>query len=544
MAIKGSLKEASLPDVLQLLTMGGKTGCLSVTDGQSFGYIYFQEGRIVYASLLNRRDRLGDVLVGKGLITREQLEEALEAQERDASPKRLGEILVAKGLIDRATLERCVRYHIQEAIFRLFTWNQGTFYFEPDKRPERETILVSIDPESLLLEVARRVDEWHQIQKKVPSFDLVFSLDSDRAASLSSVDLTPEQEKILPYLDGVRSGWDLVEETALSEFEVGKALYGLIQAGLVRKTGRRPREAGRALTEARVQEHWNLGVAFYSTSMFDEAVREFSRVLELAPDYVGAEFFLGLVELRRGELEKAEEKLRGVLERGGARPAVYHDLAVVLAKQGRLAGALELLDEGLARAKGHPKLLVARAMIELRRGDVAAAKRTLERYEAEAGEELSPLYYSTRALAEAMSRDMAAAVEVARRGLERHPRSAALANNLGVILERRGDAAGAREMYERAFEEEPDLPQASKNLGDLLYRDGRYEEAAEAYRRALRADPYLGDDVYAKLGNVYYKSRDRAKAIEMWERALEIDPGNEVVRTNLEFVRGSADGAA
>ena len=49
MAIKGSLKEASLPDVLQLLSMGKKTGCLSVTHRNNFGYIYFDKGRICYA---------------------------------------------------------------------------------------------------------------------------------------------------------------------------------------------------------------------------------------------------------------------------------------------------------------------------------------------------------------------------------------------------------------------------------------------------------------------------------------------------------------
>ena len=67
MAIKGSLKEASLPDVLQLLAMGKKTGCLSVTHRNNFGYIYFDKGRICYASIVNRRDRLGDMLVKSGV---------------------------------------------------------------------------------------------------------------------------------------------------------------------------------------------------------------------------------------------------------------------------------------------------------------------------------------------------------------------------------------------------------------------------------------------------------------------------------------------
>jgi hypothetical protein len=62
MAIKGSLKEASLPDVLQLLALGQKTGCLSIADRSNFGYIYFEKGRISYASIVNRRDRLGEIL--------------------------------------------------------------------------------------------------------------------------------------------------------------------------------------------------------------------------------------------------------------------------------------------------------------------------------------------------------------------------------------------------------------------------------------------------------------------------------------------------
>src|SRR3954470_1849557 len=93
MAIKGSLREASLPDVLQLLSMGKKTGCLSVTHRNSFGYIYFNKGRICYASIVNRRDRLGDMLVKTGAITQEQLEAAIGLQDRRRD-KRLGELLV------------------------------------------------------------------------------------------------------------------------------------------------------------------------------------------------------------------------------------------------------------------------------------------------------------------------------------------------------------------------------------------------------------------------------------------------------------------
>jgi hypothetical protein len=57
MVIKGSLKEASLPDVIQLLFLGRRTGCLALADRHNFGTIYFEEGHIVYAAIVNRRDR-------------------------------------------------------------------------------------------------------------------------------------------------------------------------------------------------------------------------------------------------------------------------------------------------------------------------------------------------------------------------------------------------------------------------------------------------------------------------------------------------------
>src|SRR4051812_48366346 len=98
MAIRGSLKEASLPDVLQLLSMGKKTGCLSVSDRSNFGSIYFDRGRITYASIVNRRDRLGDTLLKTAVITQEQLDSAIRAQERQRGT-RLGEILILQGAL-------------------------------------------------------------------------------------------------------------------------------------------------------------------------------------------------------------------------------------------------------------------------------------------------------------------------------------------------------------------------------------------------------------------------------------------------------------
>src|SRR5207245_11560742 len=87
MAIKGSLTEASLAAVLQLLALGQNTGCLSIADRSNFGYIYFDKGRICYASIVNRRDRLGDILVKHEKITSEHLDAAIHRQSKEHGKK-------------------------------------------------------------------------------------------------------------------------------------------------------------------------------------------------------------------------------------------------------------------------------------------------------------------------------------------------------------------------------------------------------------------------------------------------------------------------
>ena len=65
----------------------------------------------------------------------------------------------------------------------------------------------------------------------------------------------------------------------------------------------------------------------------------------------------------------------------------------------------------------------------------------------------------------------------------------------------------------------------------------RYDDALEAYVRATKVDSELGADLYLKLGNIRLRRQEREEAVRCWERALELDPDNAIVRTNLESVR-------
>jgi tetratricopeptide (TPR) repeat protein len=534
MAIKGSLKEASLPDVIQLLFLGRRTGCLALADRHNFGTIHFDEGHVIYASIVNRRDRLGDILVRSGRISAEALQQAIDRQEGDRDHK-LGEILVELGALSRQELEKHIRMQIEEAVYYLFTWTSGTFNFEAGERPERGAFLVRINPEFLLLEGARRVDEWSLIEKKIPSFDLIFSADQPRVEEFAP-SLSDEQRLILPLLDGTRDARQVMEESGLGEFEVGKALFGLITAGFARRTGTSTAAAPK-VNDSRVEEHRNLGIAFYKAGMFDEALREFRRVSDLRPNDASAPFHLGLIALRQAQWSEAADTFRQAADAGGGRPAALHNLGLALERLGRLEEAEVAYGDAAGRARDDARIMLGWSVVALKRGEYQVAQGRLARaLELLGGKPTPALWYWAATLAAAGSDDQAGAIRTARAGATAYPDHPVLQNNLAVLLEVSGDVAGAESILRAALAEDPSLPQISKNLADVLYRNGRYDEAKEAYERAAKLAPDLGDDLYFKLGNIAYKRRETARARESWSRATALNPGHELARANLEML--------
>jgi tetratricopeptide (TPR) repeat protein len=511
---------------------------LSVADKSNFGYIFFDAGHITYASIVNRRDRLGDVLVKGGLITNEQLMAAIDRQSRQRD-KRVGELLVDMGALSRTELERYMRIQIEEAVYYLFTWTSGTFSFESDVRPDTQDFTVHISPESLLLEGARRVDEWSLIEKKIPSFDLIFVVEAERLAS-SDVTLTTEQQRIIPLLDGTRDVTHLIEDSGVLEFDVGKALFGLITAGFAHRLGRTSQAiAADAASEARVEEHRNLGLAFYKTAMLDEAGREFHRVVDLRPADTQGHFYLGLVALRQGRWTDAVDALRHAAEKSGGSAAILHNLALALEQMGRLAEAEAAYSAATSRAPNDWHILVSWGVLGVKRGDGQHALEHLEKAHGMMSAAPPAVWYWARTLATLLQSGESAALPLAEEAVKAHPKEAALRNNLAALYERMNKAADAQALLKTALEEDPSIPQVSKNLGDLLYKAGSADEAQAAYLRALKLSPRLGEDIYFKLGNIAFKQSRRSEAQGYWKEVLALNPAHEMAKKNLETMEHS-----
>jgi hypothetical protein len=234
MAIEGPLKELSIHDVFQLLDLSRKTGALRVASDlrQNAGTVFFEDGVVVGAEIRSNPHPLGRLLTRGGRVAEQDLMRA-RALQTAGDRRRLGEILVAQGLIQQRDLNRYVRRQVEEVVFELVGWSEGYFSFEEGKNGDWPTEAETrVATGLLLMEAARRTDEWSRIEKKITHLGLVPKLAQiiDTAAPL---DLLPAEWEVLAVIDGERSVRDLAGALGRPEFEVARTLFGLATAGIV-----------------------------------------------------------------------------------------------------------------------------------------------------------------------------------------------------------------------------------------------------------------------------------------------------------------------
>ena len=537
MGIKGALTDVSLADISQLLGMGGKTGCLTLTHKENHGYVYFEGGRVIYASVANRSDRIGELLIARQVISRDQLSAAIAHQAWGTGRRLLGEVLVELGSLTQEKLEEYISVQIEEAVYIVFQWSEGTFEFEPDVMPDEGLFRISISIDALLMEGARRVDEWSVVEKKITSMDLIFSLERNPLED-EGLDLTDDQKRIIPLIDGKRSVTDLVEDSGLAEFDTGKALYVLIQAGFAVQVGR---SVGEDKAERSLNEHVGRGLVAYNSGLLDHATREFRKALEVDPTHAEARAHLALISLRQGKAQEAILHFDGMGEDTKPSYALLRNRSLAYEGLGRYAETLSTLDAAEKLDADDAGLDLARGIVQMKSGDGGAAMGSLKVYRDKLGSETPPpMFYAFSILAAGLAGDMGRALEIGEEGLKRYPDEGAILVNAASVLEHRGDSEGATAYYERAIKGDSPPPQAFKALGDQALGHGDKAQARQYFESALKEAPRLGEDVLIKLGAIELENSNTEEAAVLWRRALELNPDNSSLRTKIDQLKVTA----
>ncbi len=253
MALRGNLKDFSLPDVFQLVTFSRKTGILRITrqDGAE-GAVWFRDGDVFFASSNWHKELLGERLVRAQRITPQALSKALQIRASEPfGGRRLGKILIEEGYITEAVLESFVSDQIQDTIFDLMRWDDGEFDFETMPEVVNEDIGLSVSIENVVMEGSRRLEEWTRIRKKIPSMSVVFKMATAPGEGTFEISLKPVEWQLLLLIDGTRTVSELATESGRTDFEVARVIYGLFSAGLLEFATDEEVARGRAEREAR-----------------------------------------------------------------------------------------------------------------------------------------------------------------------------------------------------------------------------------------------------------------------------------------------------
>jgi tetratricopeptide (TPR) repeat protein len=335
MAIEGPLQELSIQDVLQLLDLAHKTGVLTIRSESldDEAIVHFSKGGIVFAVRRRSTRRLGSALIRAGKVTQRELDQALEQQRRDPT-RRLAEILLEMGSIDEEELDRQLRFQMEETLFELMNWDDGYFRFEERAEVAHHRLLSRVRVESLLMEGARRIDEWTRLEAKIPSAQSIPSLSPVKDTEMQPLELRPDEWEVLAEIDGRRDLAGLSADLGRSTFDVAKIIFGLVSSGLVQvreshgaladpelnaviaevdgllrmgrteEAERRASELERAYPESAALALLS-GRTLAAQGRVRAATEAFARAAALDPMFADAHLALGFSAVRMGELRRA-----------------------------------------------------------------------------------------------------------------------------------------------------------------------------------------------------------------------------------------------
>jgi hypothetical protein len=236
MPLFGTLKTMSLPDLLQWLGAGRKTGTLQVESNRVRKCILFKDGQIYGCSSDDPPERLGHFLLSRGKITEDQLRIALAAQE--GSGKFLGRLFVEMGAIQMDELTGLLDSKAEETIYSLFDWENAVFRFHEELAEQPNVFPVSLRVEDVLLRGMKRLDEMLRIRKvfKDPGIVLV---QTDKAPPEELLD-SKMARAIYEAVNGERTVAGILLHVHGSQYLVTKLLYELHRKGFIEIAGVKP----------------------------------------------------------------------------------------------------------------------------------------------------------------------------------------------------------------------------------------------------------------------------------------------------------------
>ena len=228
--LQGKLISFKLPDILTFLHMSRKTGRLTLQSRTRSAHIHFDHGEIIFAWSNQKKFRLGKILQKKKRIGVDQAK-AIESAMLEENAK-FGRIAVEQNILTEPELLDFLKIQVSEILYDCFVWDDGTFHFHDHSPLPEYAVTISMDLSNLIMEGARRIDEWDHCQMLLPSPGMIFRVVAAPEFP-EKITLTLNEWKILFLIDGKRMLSDICELAEEEALEVYRVVYGLCANKLI-----------------------------------------------------------------------------------------------------------------------------------------------------------------------------------------------------------------------------------------------------------------------------------------------------------------------
>jgi hypothetical protein len=232
MALKGNLRDFSTTQLLNLINLARKTGLLVVESKNGAAQVFFKEGKLIYATYGGQDGRLTSMLVRAGKLTDVQANKINEQPEA-RNDRELGALLIQAGHMTQTDIVASIKSYVLDVVYRLFSWVEGTFRFEPSQLPPSERIVVRIELENVIMEGSRRIKEFERLQDEIPDLGVALRFTDRPDARLRNINLSVEEWRVVSYINPKNSIRQIAQANNMNDFQIRKIIYGMLQAGLV-----------------------------------------------------------------------------------------------------------------------------------------------------------------------------------------------------------------------------------------------------------------------------------------------------------------------
>jgi len=226
------------------------TGTLALSAGLHRKQVYLKEGAAVFAGSNDRNDRLGEMLLRRGLLG---LPEFLSSSADMVPGKRFGTLLVERGLLSPNQLVWAVKEQVTEIIFSLFPLTAGTSQFEEGPAGEGEIITLNINTPELIRRGVARMDNASWALETFTDRHLHLRLTQPSQEVLDHFSLDPKEVQVVTALQAGGSLEELCSGTLLHHFDLLKLLWALKILGFLAAGGPVPVSPERSPAEQVVE---------------------------------------------------------------------------------------------------------------------------------------------------------------------------------------------------------------------------------------------------------------------------------------------------